>query len=204
MAIISNDSSNVSVGKGKVGGYLLSAPVGTTLPTDASTALDAAFKNLGYVSDDGITISRETESDDFKDLNGDTVLTVITSIKDTFNFNLIETRTDALKEIYGQSNVTETTSTGTKKITINQKGEELPQRVYVMEFVLSGGKKMRKVVPLGKITELGDQSYKSGEAIKYEATVTAAPDSDGNTMYTYIEWSTTQNEDNNDVKKAGK
>lgn len=200
-AVINNDSRNVSVGKGKVGAYLLSAPAGTTLPTDASTALGADFANLGYVTSDGITINRETESNDFKDLSGDTVLTVISSVKDTVGFNLMETRTAALKEIYGQSNVTETTATGTTKITVSQDSNELPQRAYVMEFALTGGRKMRKVIPLGKITELGEQTYQSGEAISYPATLTCAPDTNGKTMYTYIEYTTPTTEEEN-VKKG--
>lgn len=205
-----NDSKNVSVGKGKVGGYLLSAPLGTSVPTDASTALDDAFVNLGYVSDDGITISRETETDDFKDLNGDTVLSVITSTKDSFNCNLMESKEEVFKEVYGQDNVTVTETTGTTevthKITVKTNSKDMPQRIYVMEFVLTGGKKMRKVIPLGKLTEWGDQEYQSGETIKYEITISAAPDTNGNTMYTYIEYNTpvSPTQGNKNAKKEGK
>ena len=44
------DATNVRVG---ITGGLYKAPVGSTAPTDATTALDAAFINLGYVSQEG-------------------------------------------------------------------------------------------------------------------------------------------------------
>lgn len=197
MAINPNNSQNVSLGKGKLGGYLLSAPAGTALPTDATSALDAAFVNLGYVSDDGITKSMETESDDIKDLNGDTVLSMITSRKETFNFNLMETKEESLKEIYGQDNVVVAAD---GSITVKSTSAELPHRVFVMEFVLSGGRAMRKVCPDAQITELGDENYSSGDAIKYEATITAYPDGSGVSTYTYIEKPTTAQK--KEVKKG--
>lgn len=51
------DAKNVSTPKPKVGGAIFSAPLGTTLPTDATTALNVAFKGLGYVSEDDIRIA---------------------------------------------------------------------------------------------------------------------------------------------------
>lgn len=44
--------SNVDIGPGKVS----AAPLGTTMPTDATTALNAAFRDVGY-TDGGVTIN---------------------------------------------------------------------------------------------------------------------------------------------------
>lgn len=44
-----SDAKNVSTGKPKVGGAIFRAPLGTTLPTDATTALDAALSHLDIV-----------------------------------------------------------------------------------------------------------------------------------------------------------
>ena len=39
-------TQNVTAGKPAVGGAIKSAPIGTVLPTDATTALDEAFKSF--------------------------------------------------------------------------------------------------------------------------------------------------------------
>ena len=44
------DATKVTVSKPKTGGAIYRAPLGTSLPTDASSELDVAFKELGYAS----------------------------------------------------------------------------------------------------------------------------------------------------------
>ena len=69
-------AANVTVGKPKITGAIFRAPLGTTLPTDATTALDEAFKQLGYASEDGVTNSNSPETDQIKAWGGDIVATL--------------------------------------------------------------------------------------------------------------------------------
>lgn len=174
----------VSAGKPKVGGAVYVAPTATTLPTDASTELNAAFKCLGYCSEDGATNSNSPESEDIKAWGGDTVLSIQTSKDDTFKTKLLEgLNIDVLKTIYGDDNVTGTLATG---ITVKVNSTELETKAWVIDMILREGALKRLVIPNGKISELGDITYSDSEAFGYDVTIKALPDEDGNTHYEYI------------------
>lgn len=178
-----SNAANVTTGKRRVDGGIYFAPAGTTLPTDASTALASAFKNLGYVSEDGVTNSLSKETTEIKEWGGDVVDTVLNGQTDTFQFTLIESLdVDTLKAIYGNDNVTE--ASGAITITVN--ASEAPSGVYVIDMAQKGGKLKRIVIPNGKVSELGDIVYKADEAVGYDVTVSAALDASGNTHYEYI------------------
>ena len=177
-------SSNVSAGKPATAGAIFAAPLNTTLPTDTTTSLDAAFKELGYVSEDGLVNSNSPENEDIKAWGGDTVLSVQTSKDDTFKFTLIETlNVDVMEFVYGSGNVTGTLATG---ITVTANADEAEYHSLAIDMILKGGVKKRIVVPSGKVTEVGDITYADGSAIGYETTITCVPDAAGNTHYEYI------------------
>lgn len=178
-----NDASNVSFGKPKATGAVFVAPAGTTLPTDATSSLDAAFKGLGYVSEDGLVNSVETDTENVNAWGGDLVLVGQTNFAETFMVNLIETNAEALKVYYGEDNVT----VDGDEITIVQNSQQLPACIVVFELVLTGGRIKRIVVPNAQIVDRsGEITYVDGEPIAYPALFQAYPDEDGNTHTEYI------------------
>lgn len=181
-------TTNVTTGKPKVAGAVYVAPKGTTPPTDASTALASAFKDLGYISDDGVTNANSPDTESIKAWGGQTVLVVTTEKSDTFQLTLLESlNADVLKTVYGSSNVT----VGTSTIGVTANATEPEEAVFVIETVLRGGALKRIVIPCGKVKELGDIVYKDDEAIGYDVTIEAMPDSSGNNHYEYIQLPTT-------------
>lgn len=178
------DKTNVSTGKPKVGGAVFVAPVGTTLPTDATTALDKAFVGLGYVSEDGLKNAGDWEDNAFKAWGGDKVLEEAYRSSDTFSFTLIEVLSaDTLKLVYGDSNVTGSLASG---ITVKANSQSQTEHSLVFDMIMRDGAVKRIVVPSAVVTEVGDITYADSDLVGYETTASASVDASGNSHYEYI------------------
>lgn len=177
--------ANVTAAKPRTGGAIFRAPLGSTLPTDATTAIDTeVYKALGYLSKDGLVNTNNPESDTIKAWGGDVVLTYQSEKPDTFKFTPIEAlNVDVLKAIYGDANVTGDLTNGIA-ITANAKDQE--EAVWVFDMIMRNGVLKRIVIPDGKISEIGDITYADEEVVGYETTLTAMPDTSSNTHYEYI------------------
>ena len=174
--------ANVAAGKPKVGGAVYVGATSLTLPTDSTTALDVGFTSLGYCSDSGLVQEISRDSEDIKAWGGDTVLITQTDYSETYTFTLIETLdVNVKKAAFGDANVTGALSTG---ITTNGNSKELGAHAWVFEMVQNGAT-VRKVLPNAKVSEIGEITYSDSEAIGYELTLRALPDSSGNCSYEY-------------------
>lgn len=179
-----NNINEISTGKPKIGGAIFTAPVGTALPTDAKTELNAAFKGLGYASDDGVENDNAPDTDTISAWGGEKVLTVIKSKEDKFKYTLLQTmNVEVAKAVYGTNNVSGDLATG---ITIKANSNSAESRSYVIDLILNNDCLKRIVIPDATVSDLGTITYKDDEAIGYETTLSCTPDSDGNTHYEYI------------------
>lgn len=176
-------ATNVSTGKPKVTGAVFRAPLDTPLPTDASTALDTAFVELGYVSDDGVRNANTAESDEVKAWGGAPVLNLQTGKPDTWKLKLIEAlNPNVLKTVYGDANVTVEGNTIRVKATTEQANDA----VYVIDMILKGGAMKRVVIPIGSLSEVAEVVYKDDEPIGYEITISGM-EHEGATHLEYIQ-----------------
>lgn len=182
---MATNASYVATGKAKVSGAIYRAPLteGLVIPTDPTTELAEDFVCLGFVSEDGLVNGRSSETEDFKDWNGNTIYSSLTSQEDTFKFTLVEVLNgDVLKTVYGDANVEEDLN---GNINVKVTATDLPSCAWVIETVLNGRAK-RIVLPNAKVSEVDDVSYTASDLMGYGVTVSALPDADGITHYEYI------------------
>ena len=178
------DSSKVSTGKPLVGGAIYRGDTTVTLPTDAKASLNANFVSVGYISDAGVTNSNSMSTTDIKAWGGDVVYSAETEKPDTFKFVMIETASiEPMKAVYGDDNVTGTVETG---ITIKANTKEQHYKAWVIDMIMKDSILKRIVIPSAKVTALDDITYTDGDVVGYGVTLTAQPDTNGNTHYEYI------------------
>lgn len=162
-------------------GELYSAPVGSTAPTDSSTALDPAFTGHGYVSDDGVT---ETWDDSVDTIvawqNATTVRASRTESTVTLACTLLQTRGSNLELFYPGSSV----EASGDEYKIEVKPPTSDRRAFVLN-VVDGDDTIRIYIGNGELTDRGDVPYTNGDAVMYPVTITAFPDADGNLMVKY-------------------
>ena len=208
------DAKNVSAAKPKIGGSVFVAPLGTKLPEDAKSELDAKFNSLGYCSDDGVSNNNSPETDTQKAWGGAVVLNLFSGKEDTFKLKLIESlNVNVLKTVYGSSNVTGDLDTG---LTIKAKNEEPEQfssdsdiKLVSDNYAMYDGwgegqplptqKNVSTLLGMGfydavtegcitreSITEIGEIKYSDSDAIGYEITFSGVPDETETSHYDYM------------------
>lgn len=185
-------TANVRVGApDRVTGAVMRAPLGTALPTTPIVVPNVAFTDLGYISEDGISLSQSSSWQKIKDWGGDQVRTFLTEFTGTLSWTFLETNDDALEAVYGAANVTVTAagvSTG-KYTAIKLNSSESPAGSWMFNMADSTvgdvARTMRIVVPNGQITDRGDISFSRNEAVMFPVTLEAYPDASGNSVYIY-------------------
>lgn len=183
-------ANNAAASKPGVAGGVFYAPLGTALPTDASTDLDGAFVGLGYVSDAGITPSRDVSVEQIKAWGGDVVAALVTDDAKSFEFTLLEVFAEAVQKfVHGEDNVVVTPAvpgTSGQQIAIMDKAFKVEDSVLVFEM-RHDGKKRRVVVANADSNVSGEEPYTDGALSAYTISVTALKDDTGTRVYEFLE-----------------
>lgn len=169
------DTANVGIGKGREGGYAIIAPKGTDVESlkdmtktlaDLVQSVEGA-ESLGYISEDGVTFTTDTDTEDYPDWGGSTIKSVVTSYAESASVTFLETRESVLKAVYGDSNVT--TEGGVTTIRHNKNFSDA--HVFVFDCVVSDTQVMRSIIPMGVITERDDVQYNNSDLVGYSPTI---------------------------------
>lgn len=163
-------------------GVMFRAPIGTELPTDAVSELAEGYVDQGIVGEDGVTQAITRDTEDIKAYGGDIVYTLQTDYGEEFTLVLYESRNvETLKTVFGDANVTEKGGA----ITVKHNKAKLPRSTFVFDHEIDQGVK-RQVMEIGQVVSVGDIANVHSDIVKYELTVKAFPNNDGNVLVEYI------------------
>lgn len=171
-----NNKDNITIGLPKPGGAIYWAPLGTALPTNAKDSLSEAFVNLGYVTEDGVTINTAEETNEINAWGPETVMISQSNYGKTATFNLLEVcRLSVLQFIYGKDNVK---ANEDGSLEWSDTGAQLPRGVLVIDTLQNNGGDTPRIHRqiLGDcqfIDRSGDQTYNNSDAVSYPISMRA-------------------------------
>lgn len=167
------------------GAAVYAAQLGTALPTTATAALNVAFVDLGWVSDDGVTNSISRDITKHRAWGGEVVKVTQDNYTETITLTLLESSADVLKVVYGEDNVTASGDT----IAVEHSRLMLARQSFVIDFI-DGDRAGRIVIREGQVTELGDVVYVHKDLTRYEITIDVfKPETADNAVVTYFDYS---------------
>ena len=185
------NAANVTIGapeQSATVGAILDAPIGTALPASTSDTLNNSFKSSGFVSEDGVRLSPSISTTDIKDWSGSIVRKIIDSFDGTIVWSELEMTYESMCHAFGADNVIKTAANAQHgeqlKVSL---GAHLPAARSWVFRMKDGDKRLMIVVPNGQVTEVGEMSFMSSEAIKPEITLSCYDDGTGNSIYIYTD-----------------
>lgn len=149
----------------QTGSKIYVAPIGTALPAGWDTALNAAFVDVGFISDDVPEIAPETTTNEIKDWVGDDVR-VSTSTSWSITMPMLETNKESLELAFGGGTWTAAGTDGVKFVP----GEQDQERAIVVHMV-DGDFVDRYVAQRAGVTEISSLSPSAEDGTVWAVTL---------------------------------
>lgn len=131
-----------------IGALAWTTVMATAKPTDAVTALNVAYKSLGYIGPGGISRPRDIGTEEQRDMNGDVVYVMQSDFSRSYQAELLQNENVDIKTmIFGSANVVVTAKTATTgtRISVADKGIQ-PAHGILVATTFDGLKSHREVV----------------------------------------------------------
>lgn len=169
-------------------GAILSAPTGTAAPTSAVTALNVAFTDSGYISEDGLEIAPNISTADIRDWSGAVVRRVLDQFDGTLSWAHIETNQASLENYFGEDNVTATAANATHgaQLAATLGAYDLPRKSWAFK-IKDGDNRILIYVPDGQVTARESVTLRKSQAVAWGLTLTAYPDASGHAIYVFTD-----------------
>jgi hypothetical protein len=186
IAVGDKDYILAGVGAGGTDGTGLAffGPLGSTLPTDATSALNAALLDAGRITEDGLTFKPDVSTKEIKAYGSNQIQrTLITDEKTTFEIAFLETNAVTVA-VYSKKLLSAITVSGTGGIATTYGASGQIHYAAVFD-IIDGLNHVRYVCPDVDVTGRKEVKVASGEVISRGVTLTAYPDDTGIAVYEY-------------------
>lgn len=161
------------------GGVFYRAPLGTTLPTNATAPLNALFVDHGWLGEEGITVTTERDVQKHYAFGSDLVKTTQGSYAESLQLSLLETDPDVLETVFGPGITLGVDGAGNRTIKIEHRSKQLPRSAFIVQTV-DGNKTRRLVIQEGAVVDVGEIVYVHNDLLKYTITVDCYKPASGN------------------------
>lgn len=188
MVTSQRDVTQLAAPSPRTAGGVMRGALGAILPTTALGPItDASVVDLGIIGDTGLVRHEDRQNTDVYDWGGNLVATLQDRYGLTLTFKFLQVmNADVNKAVFGDSNVQvtpATTSQGTE-IRVLMNSKLLTTGCWVFDGVYQNIN-MRLVVPIARITQVGDVNWVHNRLCEYDVTLKPFPDSAGNHAYQY-------------------
>lgn len=152
-------------------GSVYAAPIATTPPTDATTGLNAAFIDLGYVSEDGVTVTIGKNVEEIRAWqSAEPIRRIVTARSMKVSFTLMEWKEWTLEVATGGATAD---NSAQWKLTPPD-ADDLTELAYVVQW-LDGANDYRLYIPRALVVEDVEfnlaRTTNAGLPVTLEATV---------------------------------
>lgn len=171
-------SNDTKLGLGLATGMFYHAPAGTALPTYPAETLNSAWKEVGDVTQDGITLATDKSSETIKNWANVIKRVIMTDHNETISAPLQDTIEETLKVVLGEDNVTITEANAEhgKIIDGHLSAPSLPEPEAFLFLMKDGDDMIAVGTKHGQITALENVGFAPNGAIVWTPTITGMED----------------------------
>ncbi|HEX2316040.1 MAG TPA: hypothetical protein VHJ17_20015 [Thermomonospora sp.] len=167
-------------------GRVLVAPPGSRAPADAAAPWDAAWRDLGYTTTDGVKIAKKDKIDPIDTWQSVSAARFVYSDRDvTFKFQLLQLNEDTLPFFFGGGAVKAAATGG--MFSYQMAAEPVfDERMLAVEFSDGEDIVYRLVVPRGQVTETEEIALTRTAPVRLGVTFTALAADQASPLVTFL------------------
>ena len=168
-------SNNVNLGLGRATGMFYHAAAATALPDFPTDTLNNAWKEVGAISEDGITLATNRDLTPLRNWAKAIERLLPAEQGATVQAPIIYTTEESFKALFGASNVTVAAANGThgKLISVDLAADTLPDKEAYLFIGKDGDDTFMVGTTAGWITSVDDVAFAPDDAITWTATISA-------------------------------